>query len=63
MFSHSQLGREESNYDYRKSFNSLPVGVGTDVVYERAVLQNSLHFSERDVLACLQLHQVLLAVC
>lgn len=41
---------------------SLPVGVGTDVVYERAVLQNSLHFSERDVLACLQFHQVLLAV-
>lgn len=63
MFSYSQLGREESKYDYRKSFNSLPVGVGTDVVYERAVLQNSLHFSERDVLACLQLHQVLLAVC
>jgi len=41
----------------------LPVGVGTDVVYEGAVFQNSLHFSQRDVLACLQFHQVLLTVC
>ena len=72
MFSYSELVREESNHDYWNQPNhgwklkvcrSLPVGVGTDVVYERAVLQNSLHFSERDVLACLQLHQVLLAVC
>lgn len=41
---------------------SLPVGIGTDVVNEWAVLQNGLHFPKRDVLACLQFHQVLLAV-
>lgn len=40
----------------------LPVGIGTDIIYERAVLENSLHFSKRDVLARLQFHQVLLAV-
>lgn len=40
----------------------LPVGIGTDIIYERTVLENSLHFSKRDVLASLQFHQVLLAV-
>lgn len=40
-----------------------PVGVGTDVVDQRAVLQHGLHFSQRDVLSCLQLHQVLLTIC
>lgn len=40
----------------------LPVCIGTDVVNEGAVLQDSLYLPQRHVLAGLQLHQVLFAV-
>lgn len=40
----------------------LPVCIGTDVVNEGAVLQDSFHLPQRHVFASLQLHQVLFAV-
>jgi hypothetical protein len=52
----------ERDQSARAALFRLPVGVGTNVVDEGAVLQNRLHLAQGHVLSCLQLHQVLLTV-
>lgn len=41
----------------------IPVGVGTDIVNQWTVLQNSLHLSEGNVFTRLQFYEVFLAIC
>lgn len=47
---------------YRFVCLNTPVGVGTDVVEQRAVLQHGLHLPQGDVLTRLQLHQVFFTI-